>query len=214
MTTNNIFTHISTSSVFFLLMFNLAACSAERPIENYYEARHLLWSEVYPYGGETLYCGKKFGSQHPKNINVEHVFPMGWVMRELKCGDRKTCRRNSIRFNLIEADLHNLYPSKENINKDRSSYAFGIIKGERRQFGKCDFEIDRKKRRVEPREKVRGDIARAVLYMSEKYAIELFQRQQKLMLKWHRADPPDAEEKRRNGIIQVLQGNRNPLIDE
>jgi len=139
---------------------------------------------------------------------------MGWVMRKLKCGDRKSCRRNSTRFNLIEADLHNLYPARQKINRDRSSYAFGIIKGERREYGKCDFEVDRKKRRVEPREKVRGDIARAVLYMSEKHGIELFKRQRKLMLEWNRIDPPDAEEKRRNNVIERLQGNRNPYIDE
>jgi deoxyribonuclease-1 len=199
--------------LFFLLMLT-TACEAERPIEDYYEARHLLWTEVYPNGGETLYCGQRFGARHPKSINVEHVFPMGWVMRELKCGDRKACRRNSIRFNLIEADLHNLYPARKKINRDRSSYAFGIIKGERQEYGKCDFEIDRKKRRVEPREKVRGDIARAVLYMSDKYGIELFKRQKKLMLEWHRADPPDDEEKRRNDVIEILQGNRNPYIDE
>ena len=117
---------------FLLLLLLTTACEAERPIEDYYEARRLLWSEVYPDGGRTLYCDQKFGSRHPKSINVEHVFPMGWVMRELKCGDRKTCRRNSTRFNLIEADLHNLYPAREKVNRDRSSYAFGEIKGEKR----------------------------------------------------------------------------------
>ena len=139
---------------------------------------------------------------------------MGWVMRELKCGDRKTCRRTSRRFNYIEADLHNLYPSRATINKDRSSYAFAEIKGERRKYGKCDFEVDRKKRRAEPREKVRGDIARSVLYMSEKHNIELFKRQRDLMLKWHRNDPPDEDEKRRNNRIYSIQGSRNSYIDE
>ncbi len=200
--------------LFSLLLVSTTGCGAERPIEDYYEAKHLLWSEVYPNGGKTLYCGQKFGSRHPKSINVEHVFPMGWVMRELKCGDRKTCRRNSTRFNLIEADLHNLYPAREKINRDRSSYAFGEIKGEKRRYGKCDFEVDRKKRRAEPREQVRGDVARAVLYMSEKHGIELFRRQRNLMLEWHQTDPPDDEEKRRNNVIERLQGNRNSYIDE
>lgn len=205
---------ISRTILFSFLLLIATGCDAERPIENYYEAKKLLWSEVYPRGGKTLYCEQNFGARHPKNINVEHVLPMGWVMRELQCGDRKTCRRNSIRFNLIEADLHNLFPAKEKINRDRSSYAFGIVKGEKRKYGKCDFEIDRRKRRAEPREKVRGDVARAVLYMSDKHGIELFKRQKNLMLKWHRADPPDEEEKRRNNMIQILQGNRNPYIDE
>ncbi len=200
--------------LFSFLVSITVGCSADRPIEDYNKARHLFWSELYSEGGETLYCGQQFGPHHPRSINIEHVLPMGWVMRELKCGDRKSCRRNSLRFNLIEADLHNLYPARKKINRNRSSYAFGIIKGERREYGQCDVEIDRKKRRVEPREEVRGDIARAVLYMSDRYGIKLFKRQRKLLEEWHRDDPPDAEEQRRNDIIERLQGNRNPYIDE
>lgn len=198
----------------FLIIVFISACGIARPIENYYEARRLLWSVVYANGGETLYCGQKFGADHPKSINVEHVLPMGWVMNELKCGTRQSCRLDSIRFNLIEGDLHNLYPARKNLNRERSSYPFGLIKGEKRQFGKCDFEIDRRKRQVEPREEVRGDIARAMLYMSDTYNITLFERQRALLKKWHKADPPDAEEQRRNDVIEILQGNRNPLIDQ
>lgn len=203
-----------TRQFFILMLLALAtACEAERPIENYDQARQLFWSEVYPHGGETLYCAEKFGSSYSRNINIEHVMPMGWVMNELKCGDRKSCRRNSHRFNLIEADLHNLYPANKQVNRDRSSYAFGEIGGERREFGRCDFEVDRKKRIAEPREKVRGDIARAMLYMSDRHGIKLFRKQRHLMEQWHRLDPPDDDEKHRNDVIEKLQGNRNPWID-
>lgn len=197
-----------------LLLCLTASCSAERPLLNYYEARDVFWRELYADGGKTLYCTETFGTHHSKNINIEHIFPMGWVMNELQCGDRKTCRRNSNRFNLIEADLHNLYPSNKKINRDRSSYAFGEVKGEKRAFGRCDFEVDRKRRLAEPAEQVRGDVARAMLYMSDRYAIPLFKRQRVLMEKWHKADPADAEEKRRNNVIEMIQGNRNPYIDE
>ena len=33
-------------------------------------------------------------------------------------------------------------------------------------------------------------------------------------LRWHRADPPDAEERRRNDVIADLRGRRNPFIDD
>lgn len=33
------------------------------------------------------------------------------------------------------------------------------------------------------------------------------------LLRWHNEDPPSAEEKRRNDIIEFYQGNRNPFID-
>ncbi len=66
---------------------------------------------------------------------------------------------------------------------------------------------------VEPRPAVRGDIARAMFYMSNRYNLTLFKRQKALLLRWHRQDPPSAEERRRNNIIQKLQGRRNPFID-
>ena len=35
-----------------------------------------------------------------------------------------------------------------------------------------------------------------------------------VLLQWHRADPPDAFEKRRNDVIfERWQHNRNPFID-
>lgn len=197
-----------------LCLLLTSACSAERPLLDYDEARDAFWGILYADGGKTLYCGENFGTRHPKSINIEHVFPMGWVMNELKCGDRKQCRRESNRFNRIEADLHNLFPANKKLNRDRSSYKFGEVKGESRDFGRCDFEVDRRKRIAEPAEAVRGDVARAMLYMSERYDIPLFNRQRRLMETWHRQDPPDAEEKRRNDVIERIQGNRNPYIDQ
>jgi len=34
------------------------------------------------------------------------------------------------------------------------------------------------------------------------------------LLKWHKQDPPDAWEKRRNDRIEEIQGNRNPFIGQ
>jgi endonuclease I len=33
------------------------------------------------------------------------------------------------------------------------------------------------------------------------------------LIEWHLADPPDADERRRNDGIEELQGNRNPFVD-
>lgn len=33
------------------------------------------------------------------------------------------------------------------------------------------------------------------------------------LIQWHRDDPPDDKERRRNDIVQQYQGNRNPFID-
>ncbi len=188
----------------------LWACQATA---DYLEIIPQFWRNLYPHGGTGLYCGKRFGA-YDRRYNIEHVFPMGWVARQLRCGDREQCRRRSALFNRIESDMHNMYPARKDLNRKRRSYAYGIIKGEHWVEPGCDFELDHHRRRAEPRPKARGDIARAMLYMADTYGLKLFQRQRRLLERWHRADPPDAEERRRNRIIRRLQGRGNPWIEE
>ncbi len=89
-----------------------------------------------------------------------------------------------------------------------------MIKGEKRSFGQCDLEIDKRRRRVEPRPEVRGNIARAMFYIYDTYDLTIFRKQGELLKRWHREDPPDAEEKRRNDVIEKIQGTRNKFIDQ
>jgi deoxyribonuclease-1 len=178
----------------------------------YLERIPLFWAELYPDGGYSLYCGEPF-ARHDRRTNIEHVYPMAWVSRSLDCGGRQQCRARSPRFNEIEADMHNLYPALRDINKARGAMAFAELPGEDWIAPGCDLEIDQRGRRVEPRQAVRGDIARAMLYMEWRYGLEIFRRQRALLLDWHRADPPDGHERWRNDRIEVLQGNRNPYID-
>lgn len=181
---------------------------------DYEQARWLFWNELYTKGGKTLYCGETFNSRTRKGLNIEHVFPMGWVTNELDCGTRKQCRLNSKRFNLIEADLHNLYPSRRDINYARSAYRFGMLSGEARKFGGCDFEVDERKRVAEPRPASRGEIARAMFYMKEEYGLTIFRRSGELLKKWHFQDQPGKHEKWRNDRIEKIQGTRNRFIDD
>jgi deoxyribonuclease-1 len=88
-------------------------------ISDYQQARRVFWRELYAGGGETLYCETRFGSRKGKSLNVEHVLPMSWVARHLRCGERDECRRDSALFNRIEADLHNLWPALTKVNKAR-----------------------------------------------------------------------------------------------
>jgi len=188
--------------------------SAGHAIMDYREAKSLFWDQVYP-KGYTLYCRAKITQFRRDDINIEHVFPMAWVKNSLKCGTRNECRDSSPLFNQIEADMHNLYPSLAKLNYARQAYRFGVIKGEQRDFGnKCDFEISKRYRVAEPMPKVRGEVARAMFYMEDRYdQLFLYEKQADILLKWHESDPPSKEEKRRNDIIEKIQGNRNPYID-
>jgi deoxyribonuclease-1 len=142
---------------------------------------------------------------------------MSWVTNALQCGTRQQCRERSQIFNRIEADLHNLYPSRTDLNSARSSHRFGLIRGEKRDFGSCDFEIDRRARVAEPAAEVRGTIARAMFYMASQYrdqGLIIFSRSARLLQDWHNDHPPSIQEQQRNRRIAAIQGNSNPFIDE
>jgi len=79
----------------------------------------------------------------------------------------------------------------------------GMISGEQRSYGACDFEVDFRKRTVEPRPMVRGQIARAMFYMKD--SIEIFAKLGKQLLQWHMQYLPTEEKKRRNAEIDELQ---------
>ncbi len=79
----------------------------------------------------------------------------------------------------------------------------------------------------EPRDAVKGDVARSMLYMTvryeSRYDLELVDYtgtsngpifgKKSTLLEWNRIDPPDNFERRRNNVVFGYQHNRNPFID-
>lgn len=195
-----------------LLVFFLLPGMAHADRAAYLDTLPVFWRSVYPDGGVGLYCGRRFDARD-RDYNVEHVYPMSWVTRALRCGDRDACRRNSRRFNEIESDMHNMYPVRKDLNRQRGSYPFRVLRGEQHVEHGCDMEIDHRARAVEPRPAARGEIARAMLYMADRYGLEIYARQRRLLLEWHRDDPPDDAERRRNRVIEQVQGRGNHWIE-
>jgi deoxyribonuclease-1 len=95
------------------------------------------------------------------------------------------------KYRKIQADMYNLYPEIREVNGRRSNYSMAIINGEKREFGKCDVEIENKK--VEPKENIRGDIARTNLYMDSVYPSReiISMKNMKLFDAWNQSDPVD-----------------------
>jgi deoxyribonuclease-1 len=87
-----------------------------------------------------------------------------------------------------------------------------MIPGEKREFGACDVEIERRK--IEPRPEIRGDIARTYMYMDWAYPGHgiISRSNQKLFAAWAKEDPVDDWERERACRIEAIQGNRNPFI--
>ena len=127
---------------------------------------------------------------------------------------RRCCGKSGVdpEFRRMEADLHNLVPSVGELNGDRSNHPYGIIEGEPREYGACDFEVGGSPKVAEPSESVRGDVARVWLYMSETYNVRLSRDERMTLQAWSASDPPDEWELLRNTRIEAEQGNRNPFV--
>ena len=89
-----------------------------------------------------------------------------------------------------------------------------FIKYEKREFWKCDVEIKNKK--VEPKESIRGEIARTYLYMDSVYPGRgiISKKNRKLFDAWNRSDPVDEWECERAKRIERIQGNRDEVVME
>ena len=97
----------------------------------------------------------------------------------------------------------------------RGNLPYGFVPGDRRDFGAtCNFKVGPEWALARPEPVIRGEIARALIYMMYEYGLPLPERMSLDLLGiWNRDDPPDAEELDRNNRIEMLQGNRNRFID-
>ena len=126
-------------------------------------------------------------------------------------------------------DAHNLKPVDHSMNTLRGEKDFengGDVVYNGSSLTDC-FSTNST---FEPRNEVKGDIARMIFYMDLRYeggsgepnlvvveGLTTYPNPQigslSTLLEWHEQDPPDAFEKRRNDVIFKWQGNRNPFID-
>lgn len=151
----------------------------------------------------------KKGKTNPRTqrIEWEHIMPAENFGRHLPCwrnGGRKACKKDPT-FAKMEADMHNLVPSIGEINGDRSNYRYAQATPNLifNQYGKCRFYVDFKNKRAYPRDEIRGDIARAYLYMSKTYNIPLSPQERNLMEAWDKLDPISEWEKKRLKMIEA-----------
>ena len=128
------------------------------------------------------------------------------------------------------SDLHHLRVTQAKINETRSSCGFKELTTSADSYGnKKSGEW------FEPRDCVKGDVARIMMYMDVRYSGDSLSNNFKLtlvngvttgnsskdgkfgdlqtLLKWHAQDPVDDLERRRNDVVEKYQNNRNPFID-
>ncbi|MFA7084898.1 MAG: endonuclease [Arcobacteraceae bacterium] len=66
-----------------------------------------------------------------------------------------------------------------------------------------------KARRAEPKEDIRGNIARTYFYFEATYGMKISKQEKQLFEAWDKLDPVDAWEIERNKRIKKIQGAEN-----
>lgn len=201
-----------------LLIFLLPShiLAEQTVINNYEDARdNYFYNKLYiETTGESLYCGEARPISVGNGRSLEHIMPADWMAEHFGCPNRNECDNQTYKH--AESDLHNLWLAVKSINSSRSDNLYGEIpngEGEAR-FDYCP-EFNRtygSDAIVEPRDSVKGNIARSLFYMHDEYGFDL--KGMKPMLKrWNRLDKPNEHEHWRNERIFELQRTRNKFID-
>lgn len=158
------------------------------------------------------YDYEQFGGTFNDSWNREHVWPKSHGFPN----DTDTAY----------TDIHHLRPADRTVNSSRGTKDFdwGTIRHD--EATECFYTTTA----WEPRDAVKGDVARMILYMTVRYEnpntydLEMvdytgtstytpYLGKKSTLLEWHFQDPPDDFERRRNDVIYGIQHNRNPFID-
>lgn len=123
-------------------------------------------------------------------------------------------------------DAHMIRPTDASVNSDRGNKDFDEGGQQHSEATGCYYTTYT----WEPRDAVKGDVARMILYMDVRYegdngeldltAVDAVNTSPapehgrlSTLLDWHEQDPPDAFEINRNNVVFSYQDNRNPFVD-
>lgn len=166
-------------------------------------------NQVYPHPAGGAYT--------PTGLSAEHTYPREWFTTHPD-------------YDLMNTDLHALFPVNDNANSARSNFPYDYIttitvtggnpsiwgSGNYVSFGGTNAAA---RTAFEVADQFKGDAARALFYMGMRYYSDDANFTQNLvnqvpvLLQWHYSDPVDAYEIARNNGIYAFQGNRNPFVD-
>lgn len=152
-------------------------------------------------------------SSNPDNWNREHVWAKSHGFPSSSAS--------------AYTDIHHLRPTDISVNSSRGNLDFDYSDNALSEAPQNRVDGNS----FEPRDAVKGDVARMTFYMDVRYEgadpqtpdlslVDMLTstgqpRLGKLcaLLAWHEADPVDSYEQERNNRIFEFQGNRNPFID-
>jgi hypothetical protein len=201
-------------------------------VMSYNDARDVMYSEIDNvddfvsgiYSDHTLFLDPNeppraflFMNGDNDGINTEHSYPRS------KGADNGN----------PESDLHHLYPTRTMVNSVRGSKPFAEIPDNQTDnwfyltqnlssipSNNIDRYSENDLNTFEPREEVKGNIARSIMYFYTMYKSEAdnedpdyFELQRETLCDWHFADPVDSTENARTYNIASYQENKpNPFV--
>jgi len=153
-----------------------------------------------------------------QNMNCEHSWP-----QSMGAGSEPQ-----------KSDLHHLYPCRGNVNSSRGNKPYAEIDdNDTDKWWRFDYyetsipsqyidefsEVDNDNSKFEPREDVKGNIARSMFYFYTIYNNDadhnFFEQQKDFLFLWHKHDPADEAELARTSSIANYQDDiANPFVTD
>ena len=160
-----------------------------------------------------LYTGWSVSNSGYPTWNREHT----WAKSHGDFGNNPPCG----------TDVHHIRPTDVQVNGDRGNLDFDYSANPYPGIEGCFYDSNS----WEPRDEVKGDVARMIFYMATRYEgedgeldlvvvdeVNTYPNPEhgklSALLEWNTMDPPsEFEETRNDRIYDNWQGNRNPFID-
>ena len=190
---------------------------------SYNNARDVLYAEVDKINGEVKAVYTNYAVQLPTDvdpsthlyengIDCEHVWP-----QSLYEGTEP-----------MKSDMHHLRPCKTNVNSSRGHNPFGEVNTNQNHWYWLEYDLtnpptqnideysESASNLFEPREDMKGDIARTIFYFYTMYSDvaddNFFEIQKDILYDWHQIDLITSEEIIRTNKISEYQDYPNPFI--
>jgi len=190
---------------------------------SYNNARDVLYAEVDKINGEVKAVYTNYAVQLPTDvdpsthlyengIDCEHVWP-----QSLYEGTAP-----------MKSDMHHLRPCKTNVNSSRGHNPFGEVNTNQNHWYWLEYDLtnpptqnideysESASNLFEPREDMKGDIARTIFYFYTMYSNvaddNFFEIQKDILYDWHQIDSITSEEIIRTNKISEYQDYPNPFI--
>jgi len=195
---------------------------------NYKDKKNMIVRKSCGYVPRNERTKKGNVNQRARRIEWEHLIPAENFGRQFSCWrdgnpkcvsskgkaykGRKCCTKVNKKYKLMQADMHNLFPSVGELNADRKNFRFDFEIALPKQYGQCEFNVLFKQKRARVREELRGVIARDYLYFNKYHKMKLSKHEMKKYTIWNKKYPADTWEIERNKRITKIQGNTNGFI--